>query len=77
LYLGYYLKLMEDDWRSVLENSPMPRHFTTREEEFFKIGAVSFKRLATLLYQGVEGRLEDVVLVEVGSIGAGVFTLQA
>jgi hypothetical protein len=55
----------------------MPRHFTTREEEFFEIGAVGFKRLATLLCQGVEGRLEDVVLVEVRSIGTGVSTLHA
>jgi hypothetical protein len=33
---------------------------------------VSFECLATLLRQGVEGRLDDVVLVEVGSIVAGV-----
>jgi hypothetical protein len=43
----------------------MPRHFATREEELFKIGMVCFKCLATLLRQGVECGLEDVVLVEV------------
>jgi hypothetical protein len=56
-YLGYYLNLVEDERRGVLENSPLPCHFTTREEEFFEIGAVSFKHLVTLLCQGVEGRL--------------------
>jgi hypothetical protein len=74
-YLGYYLNLVEDARRGILENDPLPRHFATREEEFFKIGAVGFERLATLLCQGVEGRLEDVVLVEARSIGARVFTL--
>jgi hypothetical protein len=36
---------------------------------------VSFVYLATLLHHGVKGGLEDVVLVEVGSVGAGVSTL--
>jgi hypothetical protein len=76
-YLGYYLRLVEDDRRGVLENSPISHHFTAREEELFKIGVVSFKRHATLLRQGVEGRLEDVILVEVRSIVTGVFTLHA
>jgi hypothetical protein len=48
-----------------------------REEEFFVIGAVSFERLVTLLHQGVEGRLDDVVLVKVGSVGARVSTIHA
>jgi hypothetical protein len=68
---------VEDDPRGVPENGPMPCQFTTREEEFFEIGAVGFEHLATLLCQGVEGRLEDVVLVEVRSIGTGVSTLNA
>jgi hypothetical protein len=55
----------------------MSCHFTTREEELFKIGAVRIERLATLLHQGVEGGLEDVALVEVGSVVAGVSTLHA
>jgi hypothetical protein len=57
---------VEDDQRSVIENSSMSRYFTMQEEEFFKIGVVSFKCLATLLRQGVEGRLDDVILVDVG-----------
>jgi hypothetical protein len=48
-----------------------------REEELSEIGEVSFERIVTLLRQGVEGGLEDVALVEVGSIVAGVFTLHA
>jgi hypothetical protein len=39
------------------------------------IGMVSFTCLATLLCQSVEGRLEDVTFVDVGSIVAGVSTL--
>jgi hypothetical protein len=46
-----------------------------REEELFKISKVSFEHLATFLHQGVEGGLEDVALVEVGSVVARVFTL--
>jgi hypothetical protein len=48
-----------------------------QEEELFKISAASFECLTTLLHQGVEGGLEDVVLVEVGSVGFGVSTLHA
>jgi hypothetical protein len=48
-----------------------------REEELSEIGEVSFEYLATLLYQGVERVLEDVILVEAGFIVAGVFTLYA
>jgi hypothetical protein len=62
---------------SVFENNPVARHFTMREEELFKIGAVCFKCLVTLLRQGVEGGLEGVALVKVRSIIAGVSTLHA
>jgi hypothetical protein len=55
----------------------MSRHFTTRQEELFKIGTVHIEHLATLLRQGVEGGLEDVALVEVGSAIAEVSTLHA
>jgi hypothetical protein len=55
----------------------MLHHFATREEELFKIGVVCFERLATLLYQGVKGGLEDVALVEVRSVVARVSTLYA
>jgi hypothetical protein len=71
-YLGYYLDLVDDDRRGVLEDGPLPCHFTTWEEEFLEIGAVRFERLATFLYQGVESRLNDIVLVEIGSVAAGV-----
>jgi hypothetical protein len=47
------------------------------EEELFEISAVSFERHASHLHQGVEGGLEDVVLVEVGSVGARISTLHA
>jgi hypothetical protein len=55
----------------------MPRHFATREEELFKIDVVRIECLTTLLHQGVEGGLEDVTLIEVGSVVARVFTLYA
>jgi hypothetical protein len=48
-----------------------------REKELSEIGEVSFECLATLLYQGVERGLEDVILVEARFIVAGVFTLYA
>jgi hypothetical protein len=76
-YLGYYLGLGEDDRCSVLESRPLSRHLTTQKEELFKIGAVRIERLATLLRQGVEGGLDDVALVEVGSVVARVSTLYA
>jgi hypothetical protein len=75
--LGYYLGPVEDDRRSILENSPMSHHFTMREEELFKIGMVRIECLATLLHQGIEGGLENVSLVGVRSVVAGVFTLRA
>jgi hypothetical protein len=76
-YLRYYLRLGEDDRSSVHENSPLSCLLAMRNEELFKIGAVCFERLATLLRQGVEGGLEDVALIEVGSVVAGVSTLHA
>jgi hypothetical protein len=76
-YLGYYHRLGEDNRRSVLENSPLSRHLATQKEELFKISAICFERFATLLRQGVEGGLEDVALVEVRFVVAGVSTLHA
>jgi hypothetical protein len=38
---------------------------------------VALERLATFLYQGVKGGLDDVILVEVGSVGVGVSLLNA
>jgi hypothetical protein len=46
-------------------------------EELLKIGAICFEHLVTLLRQGVEGGLENVALVEVGSVVPGVSTLHA
>jgi hypothetical protein len=65
LYLGYYLELMDDDQRGVLEDGLLPCHFTTQEEKFLEVSAISFKRFAILLCQGIEGRLDNVVFVEV------------
>jgi hypothetical protein len=39
-YLRYYLGLVEDDHRGILENSPMLHHFAMREEELFKVDVV-------------------------------------
>jgi hypothetical protein len=72
-YLRYYLRLVDDDRCSIPENSPLPHHFTTREEELFKIDTVSFERLVTLLCQGVEGGLEDVALIVVRAIVVNTF----
>jgi hypothetical protein len=69
---GCYLGLAYDDRRGALEDGPLPHHLITQEEELLEIGVVSFERLVTLLHQGVEGRLDDVVLVKVGSVGVGV-----
>jgi hypothetical protein len=76
-YLRCYLSLVDDDRRCVLDDSPLLRHLITRVEELIEIGTVSFERLVKLLRQDVEGRLDDVVLVEVGSIVAGVLLLHA
>jgi hypothetical protein len=72
-----YLGLVEDDRHSVLENSPVSRHFAMREEELFKIGMLRFERLMTLLRQGVDGGLEDVAPIEVGYVVVGVSTFHA
>jgi hypothetical protein len=72
LYLGG-----EDDWRSVLENNPLSRHLATGEEELLKISVVHFECLVTRLRQGVEGGLEDVSLVVVRSVVAGISTFHA
>jgi hypothetical protein len=76
-HLRYYLRLGEDDRRSVLENRPLSRHLATWKKELSKISAVHFEHLATLLYQGVEGGLEDVALIEVISVVTGVSIIHA
>jgi hypothetical protein len=76
-YLRYYLGLVDDDRRVVLLLHPLSHHFTTQEEELLEIGMVMFKHLVTLLRQGVECRLDDVVLIEVGFVDAEVSTIHA
>jgi hypothetical protein len=61
----------------MLEDSPMSHHFTTQEEELFKFGAVRFEHIVILLHRGVKGGFEDVALVEVRSVVAGVSTFHA
>jgi hypothetical protein len=72
LYLRCYLSIADDDRRGVLEDGSLSCHLITREEDLLKIGAVSLECLITFLRQGVEGRFDDVVLNEVGFVGAGV-----
>jgi hypothetical protein len=67
--------LVEDNRCSISENSPLPHHLTMRDEELSEIDDVSFERLSTLLHQGVKGGFEDVALVKVESVVAGVSTL--
>jgi hypothetical protein len=76
-YLGYYLGLVEDNRCSVPENSHVLCHLVKREEELFKIDAVRFERLMTLLRQGVEGGLDDIALVEVRFVVARASTPHA
>jgi hypothetical protein len=64
-YLRCYLGPANDDRCGVLEDEPLPRHLITRVEKLMQIDAVSLENLAILLCQGVEGGLDDVVLVEV------------
>jgi hypothetical protein len=76
-YLGYYLRLVEDDRYSIPENGSLPLYLATPEEELSEIDDVSFERMATLLRQSVEGGFEDVALVEVRSVIARISTLHA
>jgi hypothetical protein len=72
-----YLSLADDDWRCVLEDERLPHHLVTRVEEFLQISTISLKRLVIILRQGVKGGLDDVVLVEVGSVDARASLLHA
>jgi hypothetical protein len=44
-YLGYYLRLGEDDRRSVLENSPLSRCLAPRKDELFKTARYTLNAL--------------------------------
>jgi hypothetical protein len=70
LYLKCYLGLADDDRHCVLEDEPMLHHVVTLVEELIHLNVISLERLAILLHQGVAGELDDVVLVEVGSVNA-------
>jgi hypothetical protein len=75
-YLRCYLGLADDDWRCILEDESLP-HYLTRVEELVYIRVVRLERLAILLRQGVEGRLDDIMLIEVRSVDVGAFFLHA
>jgi hypothetical protein len=68
-YLGCYLSFVDDDWRYILLDEPLSRYLVMREEELIHLLAVGLKRLAIFVRQVVEGRLDDVILVEVRSVG--------
>jgi hypothetical protein len=55
----------------------MSHHLVARVEEVIHFGVVSLERLAILLRDGIEGGFDDVVLVEVGSVGARASLLHA
>jgi hypothetical protein len=76
-HLGCYLGLADDDRCCVLEDAPLSSHLVTRVEELLQISAVTLECLATFLHQGVEGGLDDAVLVKFGSIDAGASLLHA
>jgi hypothetical protein len=60
-----------------LRTPPLSSHLVTRVEELLQISAVTLECLATFLHQGVEGGLDDAVLVKFGSIDAGASLLHA
>jgi hypothetical protein len=52
-------------------------YLITQEEELIHLCAVGLERLEIFLCHGVEGRLDDVVLVDLKSIGVGPSFLHA
>jgi hypothetical protein len=76
-YLECYLGLMDDNQRCVLEDEPLPHHLVTRVEELIHHRTVSLKHAVIFLHQRVKGGLDDVVLVEVGSVDARASLLHA
>jgi hypothetical protein len=51
-------------------DEPLPHHIVMQEEELIHLLGVGLECLAIFLHQVVEGRLDDVNFVEVGSVGA-------
>jgi hypothetical protein len=70
-YLGCYLSLADVDRRRILLDEPLSRYLITREEELIHLLVVGLERLAIFLRQVVEGRLDNVVLAEIGFVGVG------
>jgi hypothetical protein len=69
-YLEYYLRLVDVDRRCILLDEPMSCHLIMQQEDLIHLLVIGFKRLAILLRRVVEGRFDDdVVLIEVGSVG--------
>jgi hypothetical protein len=61
-------RLVDDDRCCILEDELLLCYLITRVEELIYLGTTSLEYLVILLHQVVEGGLDDVVLVEVGSI---------
>jgi hypothetical protein len=76
-YLEYYFGLTDDGECCILNDGPLPRYLITQVEKLLQTSAVSIECFVTLLHQGVQGGLDDVVLVEVGSIDAEASLLHA
>jgi hypothetical protein len=70
LYLRCYLNIADDDRHYILLDEPLPRYHVMREEEPIYLIVVCLERLVIFLHQVVEGWFDDVVIVEVGSVGA-------
>jgi hypothetical protein len=68
---------VDDDLCCILLDEPLSRSLVTQEEELIHLLVVGLERLAIFDCQVVKSRIDDVVLVEVGSVGAGASYLHA
>jgi hypothetical protein len=69
-YIGCYLRLADVDRLCILLDEPLSCHLVTRQEDLIHLLVIGFEHLAILFRQVVKCRLDDIVLDEVGSIGA-------
>jgi hypothetical protein len=76
-YLGCYLVLVNDDWCCILLDEPLLLYLVMLEEELIHLLVTGLEHLVIFLHHVVKGRLDDVALVEVGSIEVGAFFLHA
>jgi hypothetical protein len=76
-HLGCYLGLADDDRCCVLEDAPPVKSPRNKSRRAPPNQCVTLECLATFLHQGVEGGLDDAVLVKFGSIDAGASLLHA